>query len=46
VRTHRTQQQQQGGAASRLVHAVLQAIADDRTLVPVRRLGTAGPAAT
>jgi serine phosphatase RsbU (regulator of sigma subunit) len=43
VRTHRPQQQLVRGAASRLVRTVAQDVADDRTLVLVRRLGTAGP---
>lgn len=45
VRTHLPQQQVARGAARRLVHTVAQDVADDRTLVLVRRLGAAGPTA-
>ncbi|WP_157849832.1 MULTISPECIES: PP2C family protein-serine/threonine phosphatase [Streptomyces] len=43
VRAHRTQQQPDRGAARRLVHAVAEHVADDRTLVLVRRLGDHPP---
>ncbi|MQS12943.1 serine/threonine-protein phosphatase [Streptomyces kaniharaensis] len=42
VRTHRAQQQLSRGAAERLVRTVARDVEDDRTLVLVRRVGTAG----
>ncbi|MFF3067568.1 PP2C family protein-serine/threonine phosphatase [Kitasatospora sp. NPDC057936] len=42
LRTHRTQQELTRGAAEQLVRTVARDVADDRTLVLVRRLGPAG----
>lgn len=42
LRTHRTQQELTRGAAEQLVRTVARDVADDRTLVLVRRLGPTG----